>query len=220
MHTLSRVLVNHPRLCKVSDILTYANKIFVSSLTLTLTLQAAIRDYELSKWSNTLEIFYFRFFEAHVIYVLFNNILSIWKSPELTFLISTLNWNPLQSEKISSVYFSERFFFLFCMHHEELCCSRTRAMFLIFIVFIIFFANVAMNGNGNYTPLRVYHNGMGKKGQFRYWEVICTNEWRILGITLQQWFHDATCKSYQPMKCRYVFSCILRCIAFIINLLI
>ncbi|XP_011862279.1 PREDICTED: uncharacterized protein LOC105558936 isoform X2 [Vollenhovia emeryi] len=26
----------------------------------------------------------------------------------------------------------------------------------------------AMNGNGNYTPLRVYHNGMGKKGQFRY----------------------------------------------------
>lgn len=27
----------------------------------------------------------------------------------------------------------------------------------------------AMNGNGNYTPLRVYHNGMGRKGQFRYW---------------------------------------------------
>ncbi|EZA56010.1 uncharacterized protein LOC105278708 isoform X2 [Ooceraea biroi] len=26
----------------------------------------------------------------------------------------------------------------------------------------------AMNGNGNYTPLRVYHNGMGRKGQFRY----------------------------------------------------
>ncbi|XP_029155210.1 uncharacterized protein LOC114928293 isoform X2 [Nylanderia fulva] len=26
----------------------------------------------------------------------------------------------------------------------------------------------AMNGNGNYIPLRVYHNGMGKKGQFRY----------------------------------------------------
>ncbi|KAM0724971.1 Major facilitator superfamily domain-containing protein 6-A [Formica fusca] len=26
----------------------------------------------------------------------------------------------------------------------------------------------AMNGNGNYMPLRVYHNGMGKKGQFRY----------------------------------------------------
>ncbi|XP_015593027.1 uncharacterized protein LOC107266750 isoform X2 [Cephus cinctus] len=26
----------------------------------------------------------------------------------------------------------------------------------------------AMNGNGNYTPLRVYHNGRGKKGQFRY----------------------------------------------------
>ena len=26
----------------------------------------------------------------------------------------------------------------------------------------------AMNGNGNYTPLRVYHNGMGKRGQFRY----------------------------------------------------
>ncbi|XP_011297698.1 uncharacterized protein SP1173 [Fopius arisanus] len=25
-----------------------------------------------------------------------------------------------------------------------------------------------MNGNGRYTPLRVYHNGMGKKGQFRY----------------------------------------------------
>ncbi|XP_043284527.1 uncharacterized protein SP1173 isoform X2 [Venturia canescens] len=25
-----------------------------------------------------------------------------------------------------------------------------------------------MNGNGNYTPLRVYHNGMAKKGQFRY----------------------------------------------------
>ncbi|KAK0176210.1 hypothetical protein PV328_000368 [Microctonus aethiopoides] len=25
-----------------------------------------------------------------------------------------------------------------------------------------------MNGNGNYAPLRVYHNGMGKKGQFRY----------------------------------------------------
>ncbi|KAF7987900.1 hypothetical protein HCN44_003763 [Aphidius gifuensis] len=24
------------------------------------------------------------------------------------------------------------------------------------------------NGNGSYTPLRVYHNGMGKKGQFRY----------------------------------------------------
>lgn len=28
-----------------------------------------------------------------------------------------------------------------------------------------------MNGNGNYTPLRVYHNGMGRKGQFRYWEI-------------------------------------------------
>ncbi|XP_077262016.1 uncharacterized protein LOC143897311 isoform X2 [Temnothorax americanus] len=27
---------------------------------------------------------------------------------------------------------------------------------------------LTMNGNGNYTPLRVYHNGMGKKGQFRY----------------------------------------------------
>lgn len=27
---------------------------------------------------------------------------------------------------------------------------------------------LAMNGNGNYTPLRVYHNGMGRKGQFRY----------------------------------------------------
>ncbi|XP_029051640.1 uncharacterized protein LOC114880143 [Osmia bicornis bicornis] len=26
----------------------------------------------------------------------------------------------------------------------------------------------AMNGNGSYTPLRVYHNGMGRKGQFRY----------------------------------------------------
>ncbi|XP_012261490.2 uncharacterized protein LOC110116776 [Athalia rosae] len=26
----------------------------------------------------------------------------------------------------------------------------------------------AMNGNGNYTPLRVYHNGRGRKGQFRY----------------------------------------------------
>ncbi|KYM76774.1 Major facilitator superfamily domain-containing protein 6 [Atta colombica] len=26
----------------------------------------------------------------------------------------------------------------------------------------------AMNGNGNYAPLRVYHNGMGRKGQFRY----------------------------------------------------
>nr|XP_050860898.1 uncharacterized protein LOC127068607 isoform X1 [Vespula vulgaris]XP_050860899.1 uncharacterized protein LOC127068607 isoform X1 [Vespula vulgaris] len=26
----------------------------------------------------------------------------------------------------------------------------------------------AINGNGNYTPLRVYHNGMGRKGQFRY----------------------------------------------------
>lgn len=26
----------------------------------------------------------------------------------------------------------------------------------------------AMNGNGNYTPLRVYHNGGGRKGQFRY----------------------------------------------------
>ncbi|XP_066594151.1 uncharacterized protein SP1173 [Prorops nasuta] len=25
-----------------------------------------------------------------------------------------------------------------------------------------------MNGNGNYTPLRVYHNEMAKKGQFRY----------------------------------------------------
>ncbi|XP_063979301.1 uncharacterized protein LOC135163637 isoform X2 [Diachasmimorpha longicaudata] len=25
-----------------------------------------------------------------------------------------------------------------------------------------------MNGNGRYTPLRVYHNGMGRKGQFRY----------------------------------------------------
>ncbi|XP_020287248.1 uncharacterized protein LOC109856403 isoform X2 [Pseudomyrmex gracilis] len=25
-----------------------------------------------------------------------------------------------------------------------------------------------MNGNGNYTPLRVYHNGKGRKGQFRY----------------------------------------------------
>ncbi|XP_067206859.1 uncharacterized protein SP1173 isoform X2 [Linepithema humile] len=27
---------------------------------------------------------------------------------------------------------------------------------------------LTMNGNGNYTPLRVYHNGMGRKGQFRY----------------------------------------------------
>ncbi|KAJ8678990.1 hypothetical protein QAD02_014777 [Eretmocerus hayati] len=26
----------------------------------------------------------------------------------------------------------------------------------------------AMNGNGNYTPLKVYHNGLGRKGQFRY----------------------------------------------------
>ncbi|XP_051175961.1 uncharacterized protein LOC127291081 isoform X2 [Leptopilina boulardi] len=26
----------------------------------------------------------------------------------------------------------------------------------------------AMNGNGSYTPLRVYHNGMAKKGEFRY----------------------------------------------------
>ncbi|XP_034952618.1 uncharacterized protein SP1173 [Chelonus insularis] len=25
-----------------------------------------------------------------------------------------------------------------------------------------------INGNGNYTPLRVYHNEMGRKGQFRY----------------------------------------------------
>jgi len=30
------------------------------------------------------------------------------------------------------------------------------------------FTNIAMNGNGNYAPLRVYHNGMGRKGQFRY----------------------------------------------------
>lgn len=25
-----------------------------------------------------------------------------------------------------------------------------------------------MNGNGSYTPLRVYHNGRAKKGHFRY----------------------------------------------------
>ncbi|XP_044579842.1 uncharacterized protein LOC123261971 isoform X1 [Cotesia glomerata] len=27
---------------------------------------------------------------------------------------------------------------------------------------------ISMNGNGSYTPLRVYHNGLGRKGQFRY----------------------------------------------------
>ncbi|KAG7207130.1 hypothetical protein KM043_001004 [Ampulex compressa] len=26
----------------------------------------------------------------------------------------------------------------------------------------------AINGNGSYTPLKIYHNGMAKKGQFRY----------------------------------------------------
>lgn len=40
--------------------------------------------------------------------------------------------------------------------------------FIIPFSSLVFFLYVAMNGNGNYTPLRVYHNGMGRKGQFRY----------------------------------------------------
>lgn len=148
----------------------------------------------------------------HVIYVLSNNVFSMRKSSELAFLVFIINWNLSWSEKISSAYFLKKFLLFLHASWRTVLFPNARYVhnFYRFHNFFNDFTNVAMNGNGNYTPLKVYHNGMGRKGQFRYWEVICTNEWRVLGITLQQWFHNATYKCHQRWSadsvCSYVSS--------------
>lgn len=116
-------------------------------------------------------------------------------------------WRPVMiGKKISSAHF--RVISLLCMDHGEQYLSvisanisRYISNFHRFHNFFYNFPTIAMNGNGNYMPLRVYHNGMGKKGQFRYWEVIYEDEWRCLGMTLQR----INFKTYElPMICALI----------------